>query len=88
MPTTKSAEKRNRQNVKQRQRNRVVKSVVRSQIRKVREAVEAGDIETSETEFRLAAKKLDQAAAHRVIHPNAAARLKSRLSRRIKAAKS
>ena len=41
----------------------------------------------SEAEARTAAQKLDQAAAGRVIHPNTASRLKSRLSRRLKAAK-
>ena len=87
MPNTASSKKRLRQNEKLRLRNRSVKSALRTQLGKVREAVEAGDIDTSEAQFRLAAKKLDQAAAGRVIHRNAAARLKSRLSKLIKAAK-
>jgi len=41
----------------------------------------------AETELRLAAKKLDRAGAKRVIHPNAAARTKSRLSHLIRGAK-
>ena len=61
---------------------------MKTQIKKVLAAVDAGDVETAETEFRLAAKKLDRAGASRVIHKNAAARQKSRLQRRIKAAKS
>jgi len=87
MPNTKSAKKRLRQNVVRRARNRTIKSALRSQCRKVRDAVKAGDVQTAEAEFRLAAKRLDRAGARRVIHPNAAARLKSRLSARIKALK-
>ncbi len=84
MPNRKSAKKRLRQGLERRQRNRAVKSVVRSQVKKVRTAIDAGDVATSQAELRLAAKKLDQAAAKRVIHPNLAARTKSRLSRAIK----
>ena len=87
MPTTKSAKKRLRQSLERRTQNRAVKSAVKTQVRKVRQAVAAGDIATAETELRLAAKKLDRAGAKRTIHPNAAARTKSRLSHLIKAAK-
>lgn len=84
MPNTKSAEKRWRQNIARRTRNRVVKSSVRTQIGKVRKAIATGNIEESQAEFRLAARKLDKAASKRVIHPNAAARTKSRLSAAVK----
>ena len=87
MPNSESAKKRLRQNVVRNARNRSVKSVVRGQIRKVREAVAAGNVEESETAFRLAAKKLDQAAAKKVIHANVASRTKSRLSKAIKGIK-
>ena len=87
MPNTASAKKRLRQNVKRRAHNRSIKSALRTQIRKVREAATAGDVEKAETEFRTVVKKLDQAGADRVIHPNKASRLKSRLSKRIKVAK-
>ncbi len=62
----------------------MMKSAMKSQIRKVRELVEAGDVESAEQAFRLAAKKLDRAGAKNVIHPNRAARTKSRLQRLIK----
>ena len=65
----------------------MVKSAMRTQLRKVREAVSSGDIETAEKEYRLAAKKLDRAGASHVIHRNRAARAKSRLQRLIKSAK-
>ena len=87
MPSTKSAKKRLRQNVARRIQNLSIKRAMRTQIRKVREAVNAGDAEAAEAEFRLAAKELDQAGARNIIHRNAAARIKSRLSTRIKALK-
>ena len=87
MPTTKSAKKRLRQNIANRLRNRSIKRVVRTQCRKVRQAIQAGDAELAEAEFHLAAKKLDRAGARNIIHPNAAARTKSRLSAKIKALK-
>lgn len=87
MPHTKSAKKRLRQNLKRRARNRAVKSALKTQIRKVREAIQAGDLARAEAEFRLAAKKADQAAAKRIIHPNKAARIKSRLAAKIRTLK-
>ena len=87
MPNTKSAKKRLRQSLERRTRNRAVKSSVKSQMRKVREAAQAKNLEQGQTEFRLAVKKLDQAAAKGALHRNTAARLKSRLSARLKAAK-
>jgi small subunit ribosomal protein S20 len=88
MPNTKSAKKRHRQSLERRTRNRAVKSAVKSQIRKARESVKDNNAEQTQTEFRLAVKKLDQAAAKGVLHRNTAARLKSRLNARLKAARS
>jgi len=87
MPTTKSAKKRLRQSLERRTQNRATKSAIKSQVRKVRAAVAAGDVTTAQTELALAAKKLDRAGAKRVIHPNAAARTKSRLAHLIHTAK-
>lgn len=87
MPNTKSAKKRLRQNIAQRIKNRSFRRDVRTQCRKVLDAIDAGNTELAEIEFRLAAKKLDRAGAKRIIHRNAAARLKSRLSAKIKAVK-
>ena len=84
MPNSNSAKKRMRQNVTRRNQNHSIKSAVRTQIRKVRKAVATGEVEVSEVEFRAAAKKLDRAAAKNIIHANAAARTKSRLSKAIK----
>lgn len=87
MPNTKTASKRLRQNVVRRARNRSIKRAIRTQCRKVREAVTAGDVDRAESEFRLAAKGLDRAGTRNIIHRNAAARIKSRLSAKIKAIK-
>jgi small subunit ribosomal protein S20 len=87
MPNTPSAKKRMRQDAVRRLRNRSTKSTLRSQLRKVREAIDAKQVETSETEFKTLAQKLDKAAAHNVIHKNRAARTKSRLSKAIKSLK-
>ncbi len=87
MPTTKSAKKRLRQSLVRRSRNRAARSMLKTHVRHVREAIAAGDATKAAAEFRLAAKKLDQSAASGVIHRNAAARTKSRLSAAIKGMK-
>jgi small subunit ribosomal protein S20 len=87
MPNTASAKKRMRQDAVRRSRNRSTKSSLRTQLRKVREAIQAKELEKSEAEFRLLTTKLDKAASHKVIHANKAARTKSRLSRAIKTLK-
>jgi small subunit ribosomal protein S20 len=87
MPNTKSAKKRMRQSEVRRLRNRSVKSSVKTQVRKVREAITGGNFEEADSQFRTAVKRLDQAAAKGVIHKNAASRSKSRLSAAVKTAK-
>ena len=87
MPTSNSAKKRYRQSEVRRVKNRAVRSTIKTQVKKVRDAVAAGNVESSETEFRAAAKKLDKAAAKGVIHANVAGRVKSRLSAAIKGVK-
>jgi len=86
MPNTSTAYKRLRQSEKRRARNRARRSALRTQIRKVRAAVLAGKLDEAATELRVAAKRLDQAAAGNLIHINTAGRLKSRLSAAIKKA--
>jgi small subunit ribosomal protein S20 len=88
MPNSKSAAKRHRQSLVRRDRNRAAKSKIKTQVKKVREAIAAGDAAKAETEFRVATKAVDQAAAKGVVHSNLAGRVKSRLSAAIKGAKS
>lgn len=87
MPNTKSAKKRLRQSEERRVRNRSAKTILRSQVRKVRESVATGAVDQAQASFQEATRKLDQAGANKLIHPNKAARLKSRLSKAIKKAK-
>jgi small subunit ribosomal protein S20 len=83
MPHTRSAEKRLRQNEKRRLRNRAAKKAIKLQIRTFLAAVkEGGD---AAAEYKVTAKKLDKAAAKRVVHPNLAARKKSQLARMLHA---
>jgi small subunit ribosomal protein S20 len=87
MPTTKSAKKRLRQSEERRLRNRAVKSVLKTEVRKFRSAVEAKNFDQAQVDFRTVTKKLDQAAAKNVIHRNKAARTKARLQHFLKATK-
>jgi small subunit ribosomal protein S20 len=82
----KSQIKRVKTNEKRRQRNKSVKSAVRTAIRRFREAVETGDTEQIEERRRNAGRALDKAASKGVIHPNQAANKKSAMARRINAA--
>lgn len=84
MPTTKSAKKRHRQSEERRLRNRAVKSILKTEVRKVRDAVIAKNLAQAEPAFRALTKKLDQAAAKGIIHRNKASRTKSRLQHLMK----
>ncbi|HBK73163.1 MAG TPA: 30S ribosomal protein S20 [Planctomycetaceae bacterium] len=83
MPHSASAKKRLRQNVRSRDRNKAMKSEMKTSIRKVLEALSAKDVTAAKDLFKSVAKKADQAATAKTIHRNKAARIKSRLSARI-----
>jgi small subunit ribosomal protein S20 len=78
----KSQIKRNRQNEKARQRNKAVKSELKSAVRKFREAADAGNVEEATQAMRSASVKLDKAASKGVIHKNQAANRKSAIAQR------
>ena len=78
MTNSKQAAKRTRQNERRRAQNRTVRSSMRSAMKKV---VEADTAEDAQAALPDAMSKLDRAAREHEIHPNAAARQKSRLSR-------
>jgi small subunit ribosomal protein S20 len=84
MPNTKSAKKRHRQSLERRARNRATKSSLKTLVKKVRAAVKDADAATAAEALKLAQTRLDKAAANGVIHKNAAARVKSRLSAAVK----
>jgi len=79
----KSQIKRIRTNEKARQRNKAVKSELKTYVRRVREAVAGGDKEAASTALVVAARKLDKAASKGVIHANQAANRKSALSKAV-----
>jgi small subunit ribosomal protein S20 len=77
LPNVKSAEKRARQSVVRRDRNRRDRTRLRTAIKQVRQAT-AGD--AARAALKSAESLLDRAASKGVIHKNTAARTKSRLS--------
>ena len=84
MPNSPSANKALRKALKRRELNRPQRSALRTAIKKVRKAVDAKDEAGAKDAFRVAVKKLDQAADKNLIHKNTAARTKSRLSALLK----
>ncbi len=82
MANIKSQIKRNRQNEAAHERNKAVKSALKSAIRKFREAAAAGDVEKAQELAKTANKKLDKAASKGVIHKNQAANKKSAISKK------
>ena len=82
-----SALKRDRQTIKKTEVNRNNRSRVRGALRKMREAVAAGNKETAEKTFRETVSALDKAIQKGVLHKNTAGRYKSRLAARVKAIK-
>ncbi|MGH2544629.1 MAG: 30S ribosomal protein S20 [Ardenticatenaceae bacterium] len=87
MANTKSAKKRMVQNEKRRLRNRRYLSGSRTAVKKARNLIESGDMAAAEDAVRSACAMLDRAASKGVIHPNNAARRKSRLMARLNTAK-
>ena len=84
MANIKSQIKRNKQNAVDRERNKKVKSEVRT---RVKNAVAAVGTEDEESALRLAIKRIDKAATKKIIHKNQAANKKSGLMKRINALK-
>ena len=84
MANIKSQIKRNKQNAVDRERNKKVKSEVRT---RVKNAVAAVGTEDEESALRMAIKRIDKAATKKIIHKNQAANKKSGLMKRIAALK-
>ncbi len=85
MPHTRSAKKSLRKSKKRRLHNRAVKKAIKSEVKEVLALAKTGAPEDLRKQYNAAAKKLDKAAARRVIHPNLAARKKSQLAKLIHA---
>ena len=85
MANSVQARKRARQAEKRRQRNAGRRSMMRTELKKVEAAIEAGDKAAAEGAFQTAVPLLDNLANKGLIHKNKAARHKSRLNARIRA---
>jgi len=79
----KSQIKRNKQNEKAHQRNKAVKSALRTNVRKFRESADAGNVEEATLALRVASRQLDKAVSKGVIHKNQAANRKSAIAKRL-----
>ncbi|MBA4030802.1 MAG: 30S ribosomal protein S20 [Planctomyces sp.] len=84
MPNSDGARRSLRKQLKRRAANRILRSVMRTTVKKTRftlaAVVTGGPEEAAVTELRVAIKKIDQMAARGLIHKNKAARDKSRLT--------
>ena len=85
MARSKSAMKRDRQSTEQRGRNRKNLSQLKTQVKKLRTAIEAGDSEAASKLLPETVAYIDKAAKKGVVHDNAAGRHKSRLTRKVNA---
>lgn len=85
MANIKSQKKRIKTNEKRRVRNQAYKSELKTEVRKTREAVEAGDKAAAEKQLAYTCRKLDVAVSKGVIHRNQAANRKSKLAKRVNA---
>ena len=83
MANIKSQIKRIKQNEVRRERNRAVRSEIKTRTKSALSALETSTENSAET-LKVAIRRIDKAAAKGVIHPNQAARRKSRLMRHAK----
>jgi len=82
-----SAKKRVRQNIKARARNRARKDQIKDSVKAFTAAITSGKLDQAEKALRSASQKLDRIATKGTIHKNTAARKRSRLAKRLNAAK-
>ncbi len=86
MANTKSAIKEIRAAERRRQHNRPIRTALKTYIRKSEALIAAGDLDAARESVRRATIALDKAGAKGTIHPNNAARRKSRLMKKLAAA--
>ena len=83
MANIKSQMKRNRQNVKRNERNKAIRSELKTRMKAALTAAEAGNAEAAQEALRLAQQRIDTAVSKGVLHKNTAARRKARLSQQV-----
>jgi small subunit ribosomal protein S20 len=82
-----SAKKRVRQNAKRRTINRARKSMVKTQVKRTMRALEEGNAEKAQQELVALTRRVDQIASTSTLHKNTAARIKSRMAKKLNALK-
>ena len=82
MANIKSQIKRIKTNEKRTERNKAVKSELRTGVRKFREAAASGDKDAADEALKAASRKLDKAVSKGVIHANQAANKKSSMAKK------
>ena len=85
MANIKSQIKRNKTNEKAHERNKAVKSELKTAVRRTRDAITAGDKAAAEKALGTATKKLDKAVSKGIIHQNQAANRKSAIAQQVAA---
>jgi small subunit ribosomal protein S20 len=85
MANTAQARKRARQSAKQNAHNSALRSTLRTAVKRVRQAIEAGDKAAATEVYKLSTSVIDRIADKQIIHKNKAARHKSRLAAALKA---
>ena len=83
MANIKSQIKRNRQNEVRRQRNKAVRSELKTHVRHFHEAAQSGDATAANEAMRKASRALDKAPSKGVIHKNQAANRKSAIAKQL-----
>mgnify|MGYP004471191573 CR=1 FL=1 len=85
MPNIKSAKKRVKVTKAKTLQNKMVKSALKTEIKKYEAALAAGDMEAAQATYKVAVKKIDQAVAYGILHKNAAAHKKSQFTHKLNA---
>lgn len=81
MPNSPSAIKRLKQSQKRRLHNRIAKKLIKTYTKRTLAAVAAKEFDKAASDLKATVSKIDKAGARRVLHPNTAARRKSKLAR-------
>jgi len=83
MANIQSQMKRNRQNETRRARNKRVRSGLKTDVRRFRDTVAAGDKDAATEAFQVASRSLDKAASKGIVHRNTAANRKSGMAQQL-----
>ena len=83
MANIQSQKKRNRQNEKARIRNKSMRSELKTRLRTVADAIEAGDAEAAQVALHATHKRIDESVTKGLLHKSTAARRKSRLAKQV-----